>query len=161
VVASSVRGAFDEEYRKPAADQGPSHDLRREEMLLDVPVRKKAHGCRRQEGDPQIQCKSVGWRGSTHLAQQSQQPSTVEPADGENGPQLDEDFERSFLACVELEPVTRDDQMSRARDGQELRESFHDSKQNGLEIEGDVHADIGERVVDGFNSEGGLRRPAP
>jgi len=102
---------------------------------------EQAHDGRGQERDDQRQDQSARVPGGQAAAHHAPQQVAIQPDDGQDRAELDDDLERVGARADEAEGVTRQDQMPCRRDGEKLGRTLDEAED-----------DRGDDVVQGSSS---------
>ena len=106
--------------------------------LIAVREREAEHG-RGHERDRKVEHEAARRRVAAQAAKGMREAAPVLPDDGEDRAGLDHDLEYLRLVAVEADQVAREDQVPRARDGEEFGQTLDDAQDQGVDQRGLRH----------------------
>ncbi len=132
-------GALDEENRQAAEHERACHGRDGEQVGLDPTMGQEPDHGGREEPERQVQHEAAALVGPTEIPDHAEETGPVEPDDGEDGAQLDEDLERLGALASEAEEVAGHDQVPGGGDRNEFGDAFDQSEEGRLEEQHRVH----------------------
>ena len=130
--------ALDPQDHQTAGDEGQRHRHRVKQMRLDGLAKGQPEHHRRDEGDEHIEREAPRCGVGAQPHHRALQPLAVLPDHGEHGAGLDGDLEDLGGLAGEADERAGQDQVTGARDRQELGESLDDAHEGGFQQQRDV-----------------------
>ena len=97
-------------------------------------MQQQAQNAGRQRGQhKQADAAQAGKGNAGRRLEQPPEAFPVQDDHGHDGPQLDDDLKGGRLIAGKAEQIARKNEMPGRRDGQKLRQSFHNAENNGCQ----------------------------
>ena len=112
-------------------------------------MKEQAQQGRRHEGNGEVDHETAGGLFARQAGQHVDQLRPIFPAHGQDGAELNHDFEQLSALVVELQQAPDHDQVAGARDGKKFGEAFDDAQNERFDDEDEIHALVSRRKKSG------------